>query len=91
MQFSYLSRGAKCLNFGLRPIWCSGSGVVLDCINSWSLPSSLLSSKYILCIYKQERIWQVYALTQACLSLHCSTKYHVLVHLFCLLGSRHYN
>ena len=24
------------------PIWCSGSGVVLDCIDSWSLPSFLL-------------------------------------------------
>ena len=23
-------------------IWCPGSGVVLDCINSWSLPSSLI-------------------------------------------------
>ena len=24
------------------PIWCPGLGAVLDCINSWSLPSLLL-------------------------------------------------
>ena len=23
-------------------LWCPGSGVVLDCINSWSLPSYIL-------------------------------------------------
>ena len=27
------------------PIWCPRSGVVLDCINSWSLPSSLLLNR----------------------------------------------
>ena len=27
------------------PIWCPGSGVVLDCIHFWSLPSSLLYSE----------------------------------------------
>ena len=26
------------------PMWCPGSGVVLDCIDSWSLPSFLLWS-----------------------------------------------
>ena len=25
------------------PIWCLGSGVILDCIDSWSLPSSTLT------------------------------------------------
>ena len=32
-----------CVCFYHFPIWCPGSGVVLDCIDSWSLPSSLLS------------------------------------------------
>ena len=27
-----------------KPLWCPGSGVVLDCINSRSLPSYLLLS-----------------------------------------------
>ena len=30
------------LCFSLFLKWCPGSGVVLDCIDSWSLPSSLL-------------------------------------------------
>ena len=28
------------------PMWCLGLGVVLDCIDSWSLPSSLLCNLY---------------------------------------------
>ena len=37
---SWLSWMWRCLVFCHFPIRCPGSGVVLDCIDSWSLPSS---------------------------------------------------
>ena len=40
------------------PIWCPGSGVVFDCIDSWSLPSSLL------CIIgPSSRVWNIMVAT----------------------------
>ena len=29
------------------PMWCPGSGEILDCIDSWSLPSSFVASLYV--------------------------------------------
>ena len=40
-------------HMGNFPIWCPGSGVVFDCMDSWSLPSSLLLT---LCIRTQSLI-----------------------------------
>ena len=38
------------------PVWCSGLGVVLDCIDSWALPSSLLLKPIsIICLVDRHR------------------------------------
>ena len=42
------------LCFVFFPMWCPGSGVVLDCIDSWSLPSSL--SKKIITILRTKSL-----------------------------------
>ena len=42
-------------NMGNFSIWCPGSGVVFDCMDSWSLPSSLL----LHCVYVC-KVWSQY-------------------------------
>ena len=42
VMFSWLSCMWCFLAFCHFPMWCPGSSVVLDCIDSWSLPSYLL-------------------------------------------------
>ena len=42
-------------NIGHFSIWCPGSGVVYDCMDSWSLPSSLLLPYVYVC-----KVWSKY-------------------------------
>ena len=44
------------------PIWCPGSGVVFNCIDSWSLPSILLLFSTIICKIICMYHWQWFTL-----------------------------
>ena len=49
------------------PMWCPGTSVVLDCINSWSLPSYILTLKTSTFFFKCKKLeidfvskWKIY-------------------------------
>ena len=66
------------------PIWCLGSGVVLDCIDSWALPSSLLCTmqKKIRFSHAEAQLFSIRAVfTWFCLKIFLGHD----VFIYCLL------